>query len=316
MKPWLRYSLIGLGLLVVASGVAVWAVARSWRSTFEDEVRRLQQGGAPVEAGRMAPPPVPDAENAAPLILEAAALLDALKDEDTPELDKLPDEEGRDPESLKPYLDKCRGALAKLDEALRRPRCRFPIDYAAGLEAELSGITSLISLARLLDARAVLSLRAGDWAAAERDLRSILRLSEYLSQEPMLICQLIRYSLVELAFGLLKRDRLDLPEGDWKELAAAFEAAAFGDAFARSYLMQRAMAIDACRKYFFAGSSRAGRPGATRGGTRAGSAPSRARTICARSGGPSSWSGGPTSRPGPRRWSSRTMSHGRAARWT
>ncbi len=253
MKRWLRISLIGLGLLGIASAITVWAVVRSWRSNFEEEVRRLEQAGVPVEPGRMAPPPVPDAENAALLIVDAARLLDALKDEDKPELDGLPDEEGQDPETLKPYLEKCRGALEKLDEALRRPRCRFPIDYAAGLEAELHGVSSSVEFARLLHARAVLSLRAGDRAAAARDLRSILRLSECLSQEPMLICQLIRYSVVGEAFDLLKRDRLELPEQEWKDLAAAFEAPAFADAYARSFLMERAVAIDVCRKYFIAG---------------------------------------------------------------
>jgi len=253
MKLWLRISLIGLGLLVVASWITVWAVARSWHRDFDGEVRRLEESGAPVEPGRMAPPPIPDDENAALLIVEAGHLLEAGGEDDKPDWDELPDEEGQDPENLKPYLEKCRGALDKLAEALRRPRCRFPINYAAGLEAELPGISSLVGFARLLNARAVLSLRAGDRAAAARDLRSILRLSEGLSQEPMLVCQLIRYVLVEQAFTLLKRDRLDLPEQEWKELAAVFETPSFGDVFARSYLMERAVAIDVCRKYFFSG---------------------------------------------------------------
>jgi len=268
MKRRLWIGLIGLGLLGVASAITVWSVVRSWRSNFEDAVRRLDQDGAPVEPGRMAPPQVPDAENAALLIVEAARLLDALKDEDKPELDGLPDEEGQDPETLKPYLEKCRGALEKLDEALRRPRCRFPIDYAAGVEAELHGVTSIVEFARLLHARAVLLLRAGDRAAAAQDLRSILRLSESLSQEPMLICQLIRYSVVGEAFDLLKRDRLVLPEQEWKNLAAAFEAPAYGDVFARSFLMERAVAIDVCRKYFIAGQV----PGGGRNAMRTGSA--------------------------------------------
>jgi hypothetical protein len=254
MKPWLRNALIGLGLLALASWVTVWAVARSWRADFDEEVRRLEREGAPVEPAQLAPPPVPDGENAALLIVEAARLLDALKDEDKPDLwDSLPDEEGQDPEGVKPYLEKCRGALEKLDEGLRRPRCRFPVDYAAGIEAELPGITSLVRFARLLNARAVFSLRAGDSAAAAKDLKSLLRLSEGVSQEPMLVSQLIRYAVVDWAFDLLKRDRLVLPEPEWKDLAAAFEAPSFGDAFARAYLMERAVAIDACRKYFLSG---------------------------------------------------------------
>jgi hypothetical protein len=253
MKLWLRIALIGLGVLLLAPWITVWALTRSWRRDFEDEVGRLEQSGAPVAPGRMAPPEVPDGENAAPLIIEASRLLDALKDEDKPDWDELPEEEAKDPESLKPYLEKCRGALAKLDEALRRPRCRFPVDYAAGLEAELPGITSLGDFARLLNARAVFSLRAGDPAGAARDLRSILRLSECVSEEPLLVAQLIRYLLIEQAFDLLKRDRLKLPEQEWKDLAAAFEAPPLRDAFARAYLMERAVAIDACRKYFLSG---------------------------------------------------------------
>jgi hypothetical protein len=253
VKTWLRRILCGLGLLLVTGWISVWALGRTWRREFDEEVRRLEQSGAPVKASQLAPPPIPDEQNAALPIAEAALLLEALQKENEADWDQLSDEEGPDFEFLKSTLGKCREPLDKLALALGRPRCRFPVDYAAGCQAKNDALRGLLGFARALNARALLSLEAGDSAAAARDLRLILRLSECLSNEPFLVSQLVRYVIVERAFEVLKRDRLDLPADEWKDLSSAFEKQSLGEDFVRAFLMERATAIDLCRNYFFLG---------------------------------------------------------------
>jgi len=253
VKIWLRLLLIGLAAIIGISGLSFWMVARSWRREFNDELRRLEQNGSPICASQLAPPPVPDENNAALLIAEAGLLLKGSEEDEEPDWDSLSKEEGLDLESLRAFVAKRKTALEKLVGALNRPYCRFPLDYSKGLLAEVPHVSTLMSFARALNARTLLSLRAGDHAASLRDLRLTLRLSGCLAGEPLLVSQLVRYVIFDRAFEILKMDLLALSPEEWKALAQAFRAATFGGEFARSFEMERASAIDLCRTYYFEG---------------------------------------------------------------
>jgi hypothetical protein len=253
MKVWLKRSALVLGLLLVLVVSMFWLVVRGWRREFEQEVAALKAAGVPVHSSMLAPPPVPEEENAAPLLAKAATLLEGLEDPPGNDWVDLSAEEGLDEKNLREYVTRRRAILDKVAEALARPQCRFPVDYGRGCQIDNPRTRDLMRFAGILNARAVLELRAGDSAAAARDLRLMIRLSECLAIEPLLISQLVRLVILERAFDVLKKDRLDLSPAEWRELGRLFEAPTFREVLAAAFEMERAVAIESCRTCYFRG---------------------------------------------------------------
>ncbi|MEO6846487.1 MAG: type II secretion system protein GspG, partial [Chthoniobacterales bacterium] len=85
-----------------------------------------------------------------------------------------------------------------LYKAAEKPDARFPTQYEKNYEAPLPHLSSIMSLSQMLSLRSVAYMEAGDSRAAARDLRLILRLSDSLAREPLLIAALIRFSAVQI----------------------------------------------------------------------------------------------------------------------
>jgi hypothetical protein len=115
-----------------------------------------------------------------------------------------------------------------------------PLDFSKGLEMELPHLARIRTWARLLRASAFLNGMEGDYAAAVDDITTVMKLGDALSQEPILISQLVRIAICLIANSAIQDsfDGGDLSPGLAERLMAHLARADHRDAFAQSLLVE------------------------------------------------------------------------------
>lgn len=231
-----------LVLLVLLLVYVVADVTARWE--LEREIARLRAEGAPVTLAEVAPPPVPDSENAALLYERAFARLPRLerRDSSDPTSDlRLSDADaqvlfdffGTNREKrravslveLRRVVVGTEDALALVREAAAMPRCRFPVDWEAGKYATFPHLALLRSLYHLLGARAIVMAQEGRHPEACADLEAMFGIARHIGAEPALISQFRQYDCLS-AFGVSLQRVLGtgpLEEG-WSRLDEALAA--------------------------------------------------------------------------------------------
>lgn len=173
------------------------------------EVRlALERAGRPVQPEAILPAPVPEEDNGAPQLVQAATRLDAVKDGDTELRDVLLtnstalrtgilDPTARDRLNALLDMPEVREARAAIREALAKKHRRFHFDYSRGFnpDMDLAPLMSLKSVCRLLNTDALLHAQ-GEPEKAWAALSGALTLADSVESEPLLIHQLVRLSLV------------------------------------------------------------------------------------------------------------------------
>ncbi|MFH1924382.1 MAG: hypothetical protein ABIP48_31405 [Planctomycetota bacterium] len=100
-------------------------------------------------------------------------------------------------------------------EALRRPKCRFPVDYQAGFTADLSWIDVVRICARLEAVRAFESLAGGDVDAAVESLEAMFRLAACLAAEKLTTARLegafVRAEALAVLRGIVEYPEISRP---------------------------------------------------------------------------------------------------------
>ena len=206
--------LIGI-LCVCAVALVVHAAwnliaSRALMRTLHTQARE----GLPMNLRDIVPPPVPANENAMPLLKAAAQ---AMADEAgvaqyKPAIAELleyripctsAEASGKDPRALEtPAKEALRQKLALpevtvvfqfLDQAAHKPRCDFALDYSRGATILLPHLSQVRNAVRLLALRAYLRAEA-DPGAAMDDIRTALRIANFLRDEPFLVTHLVRVS--------------------------------------------------------------------------------------------------------------------------
>ena len=136
LRNKLKVTAFVLLLLLILAPIA-WHViySRVMERRWQANLDVLREAGEPVTLAELAPPPVPDNENAAPLYLKAMAH-PAIEpdDESYPVYARVEESESLTTEELKRarlVVATAREPLEILREASRMPRCRFPRDYDA-----------------------------------------------------------------------------------------------------------------------------------------------------------------------------------------
>lgn len=186
----------------------------------------------PQRAEDVIPPPVPEAENAAALYLEAEAVLEA---EDVwnsnlaslaaevytgvfspagrrsfvawVESLRIPSEGNRQATVGEMYDEFTRRlespavikAMTLVAQATERPQCRFNIDYSKGAETLLPHLAKLRTLARFLGAAGGVACERGDGETAWECVLWQLQLADAPRTEPLLISQLVRLAIGTIA---------------------------------------------------------------------------------------------------------------------
>jgi len=207
----LKWSGISVIAVSCVYGLAVGMTTLKLRNVM----RQLKEDGRPLRKEEILPGPVPESENAA-LLYQAVILI--LKSEPGngdsafAELNQLASEwkaEERSSEfkqEFKTLLNQKRvqEALILLAHATTREFCVFDLDYTLGVSLELPHIMDLMSLSRILCARAELKLSQGDAQGAWEDALTAVRFANALRDEPILISQLVRIQMFMNAAELVQ----------------------------------------------------------------------------------------------------------------
>ncbi len=170
------------------------------------ELEGLRARREPLLLAELRPPPVPDAENAAPLLSKAAALLGDAPDRYATLVQELQDGAPGAAERAGRELSQAAPAARALGEAFARPRCLFPVNYEDGFQALLPHVGEINRLGWLLRLEGAAASSRGDAAGVVAAAGRLLRLARCLDGERTLIGFLVRTSLVEAAFTLAPAD--------------------------------------------------------------------------------------------------------------
>lgn len=199
-----------------------------------DHVRAEGQPLLPAQAGR---PPVPEEDNAAPLFLRAMAVLKPPEGD----WDRLDWSRPVDPLS-ELWVSANAPALDDLRKAAERPSCRFPIDYAKGLSADVPDIAASLRCAELLATAARLAHERGDADEADLLLALLLRLGVALVEEPMLTTSVTGHALFRMGFSLAQSafDAGLRPGPATRALVHSLQPGLFARAHVATLLLERA----------------------------------------------------------------------------
>ncbi|HET6383194.1 MAG TPA: hypothetical protein VFJ58_07370 [Armatimonadota bacterium] len=202
-----REKLIVAALLVIMIHSAAVIVLGH---RVESELAALKKQGYPVSCANIAPPPVPAAENAAPIY---AIIFKRLKTPGYKKIDSRlrnlldpskppgsPAAWNRIRKALLPYRD----IPAEVERAESMPSCRFPVDWAAGYDARLPDTAHLEETSRFLITEALLATRDHQTAQAFHLITLDLRLEKAIRYEPVLVSQFVRFAIVDEACRALQ----------------------------------------------------------------------------------------------------------------
>ncbi|HEV7280024.1 MAG TPA: hypothetical protein VGN57_07400 [Pirellulaceae bacterium] len=148
------------------------------------------------------------------------------------------------------FLDRYREALDEAHAARRAGAVAwFPLEWQDGLAIQLTHVQNLRGVNRLLELDLEVKLAQGDVEGAVEDLLSMVATSEALSNEPILVSQLVRIACLGTATNALERTlrRHDLTDEQLARLQQAFARQHFHDGLRRAYRGEQFWAIHTMR---------------------------------------------------------------------
>jgi hypothetical protein len=259
---WTRLFLAGMTCTVLLSYVVVNLSAGR---ALERQLALIRERGEPLTLTEVAPPMVPDRENAAPLYAQAfqrlprltnsasgagASAQRRLSQADQQMLTALfaddpQQREGISPADIRQVLAGTDETLSLTRQAAAMPRCRFPVNWEAGAGALLPHLPQLRSLTQLLGAHAILSATDGDSDASLADIEAIIGISHHLGSEPLLISQIIRYACLGTAGNSLRQvlSVARVSEAPARRLEQSLEQIDLQGPYARALLGERAFGV-------------------------------------------------------------------------
>jgi hypothetical protein len=243
-RKLLRTSIL---LLCLALPFAGWRCWTRWLAN--SQLAAVRRAGLPTNGEELNQwyAAVPEAENAALVLTQAFALRRNYADSRSNLIwdFKLPRRrQALTPEQaelLKGYVELNVAALTKAEEGLKLPRSRYPVDFSFGMQTPLPHLTWLKNLAEVEQYRAELSLMAGDTSETVRAISAIVRLAGTLENEPILISQLVRLRIRQMAVASIERSlNLSLNFTQTTNLTTQITQAAKIQCLARALIGERA----------------------------------------------------------------------------
>ena len=212
-----------IGVTALVAMIALVAVVHHFqlKAAVNRYRAELKAHGAPLELAQVVPRPVPPAQNAAPLFMEAAALL--MNDDDVLSTNPPPAMRGvapgkamvgwTQPEVRSSYatnswlevqaaLEHDRSALALLFQITNSARFDFGLHYDQRFDMLLTHLSLEKKTSQRLAAFALLDLRSGHPDAAVRNLRTLLALVNGTQEERTAISQLVRIAIAQIGVGV------------------------------------------------------------------------------------------------------------------
>ncbi len=191
--------LIVLPVLVFFIGIGPIDIAPASRD-LDSAVVAYRAAGLPWEAKDLAPnPPVPDYDNAAPLINKASTYFqDKIwqKDEDKITKALIAGDYALAEKTLAPYNP----ALDLVAQATKLKGLDFHYDWDMGAFVLFPQFAYLKSLTKCLSYRARVEASKGDFKGTDRDLQEGLKLADLTGQTPTLISMLVKIAQQAIVF--------------------------------------------------------------------------------------------------------------------
>ena len=190
-----------IAVLIIAHSVATLVLGRQ----VQKEIMSLRSEGNPTTAADLAGEKIPDEENAAVLYRRAFELTSTEQGtEDSGVIGTFTSrkERAKDPtlwSKATEILPRYQRVIILVEQAQSRPKCRFPANWRQGYSIQFGHFGPVRRLAQLLRAQALIDAKAGRTDEALRSTELAFKLSDSLKDEPNLISQLVRISVVGIA---------------------------------------------------------------------------------------------------------------------
>jgi hypothetical protein len=255
---WLLRSLAVFVVIAIAAFV-VWRV--NLAHDVDAKLQAIRAAGLPTNGKELNAyyPAVPDNENAALVMTQAFALMRNYPDSRSNEIDQIQSFPARwqhptneQIQLLTGYVEMNSNALAKMAEALKLPKSRYPVDFSPGFETLLPHLDKIREMALLSKYRAVLAIDSGQPTNADASVKDIFGMARTLDEEPTLISQLVRFTLVRIGMVTLE-DRFNagkMSNAELTDLADVFAQQKETNFIARGLIGERAMAVPFFRTSF------------------------------------------------------------------
>lgn len=229
-----------------------WLVLNaSARAAVEREIEKIRAKGEPVTLEDLAPPPVPDGENAAVIlepILNRVVASQMSEYEDRSLVDwqeRLTGPFERHREEFEKVLRLHAGAMAAAPEALKRPRCRFNIDYGVELWLDTAHLVRLEHLCNLFFAEAIVRASEGRTENAVESLDCAFGLAKTTEGDPSACSKHVMLRVAEKGLGILRdiSDANPLPDHARRRLISRLEGLDFASAATQDIAEKRVRAL-------------------------------------------------------------------------
>jgi hypothetical protein len=204
MNPTRRSILRWGGIALVSSPVAgILTLSISGPSLLEKQREAARREGIPLTPDDLRPsPPIPDSENAGPLIKELTKRYNALPETEQKAWDKTYDTFAKATDNsaaraaFRDSLTRYADLIQLAESAAECPHCDLAYDWNQGLNLELTEFAIVRRFGRLLAARSWL---ATDASSAWEDVARCARLGNLMGQTPCLIAALVSVALHAIA---------------------------------------------------------------------------------------------------------------------
>lgn len=167
---------------------------------LDSAVAAYRAQGLPWEAKDLAPgPPLPNNQNAGPLIMEADATFEGniwQKDKETISKDLIAANYGSAEATLRPY-DK---TLDKIEQATKLQGADFNHDWDLGPNVTFKEAMIMKAAAQCFADKAVIAASKSDAAGATRNLECALKLADFSGKVPTLIGMLVQIAIHNIAY--------------------------------------------------------------------------------------------------------------------
>lgn len=199
-----------LGTLIFVLALVIIRVGWGWHATrcLNAQIAKYRAAGQPVLPDDLTVEPIPDAENAAVVLRQAAAKLTqpALGTPSADDFAGHPEACAEHAGTVDRILADNAEALALLHQARDLPRAQWRTSFPSPLiNIMLPDLSSMRQLAKLGCVAAMRAHQMGDDAAAVTALRDVLALARHVEDdEPFLIAHLVRIAIDALAMQTLE----------------------------------------------------------------------------------------------------------------
>lgn len=254
-----------LVVLLLAAGYGAWRLHYQPKRALAAYTRELRAAGEKLSVEELIPPPAPSELNGTAAFLKAISLLrrpESLLGSNPPPAMRMI-APGRamigwqQPEIVDPYDAKFTNSWAEVETALadvaegmrlleqlpEQPVLDFKLNYHQGFMLMLPNLAPMKMASQRLSAAALVDLRRGDTPAATQKIRAMLALSQGVTDERLLISQLVRIAIVAITFnaGWELLQSPDLTDDQLMEIQRGWQELEFLRSGENALLMERAM---------------------------------------------------------------------------